>query len=566
MIDFKEEIAKQISKVTEIEINEIKGYIEVPKDTKNGDFAFPCFNLAKTLRKAPPIIANELKEKLEFDSNLIESVAVIGGYLNFFVNKNSLIKGVLEKVSEDEKIKIGEGKTVLIDYSAPNIAKPFHIGHLRTTVIGGALYNVYQKLGYKVVGINYLGDYGTQFGKLIEGYKRWGSEYDLSENPIDKLAEIYKRINDLAEEDEATLEACRENFKLLENGDEYCVKLWNEFKDLSLKEFQAIYDLLGSKFDSWDGEAAMANKTDEVIDILDKTGKLVESEGARVIDLSDKGISTPCIVCKSNGSTIYATRDLAAILYRSRTYDFDKCLYVTSYEQNLHFKQIFEVAKLLGIDEKYTKGLEHVSYGMVRLPSGKMSTRKGNFVKIKDLLNDTIEEAQKIIEAKNPDLEDKEEVAKRVGVGAVIFNNLVTSRVKDEIFDINTMLNFQGETGPYIQYTYVRTNSILQKAGAVPNINDVDVKVLSDEYSQNVIKLLGNFQDILVQVTNKEEPSILAKYLIDLAKAFSGFYNENKIIGEEKSIQDARVFLTYCVGKTLKEGTSLLGMQMPDKM
>ena len=566
MIDFKEEIAKQISKVTEIEINEIKGYIEVPKDTKNGDFAFPCFNLAKTLRKAPPIIANELKEKLEFDSNLIESVAVIGGYLNFFVNKNSLIKGVLEKVSEDEKIKIGEGKTVLIDYSAPNIAKPFHIGHLRTTVIGGALYNVYQKLGYKVVGINYLGDYGTQFGKLIEGYKRWGSEYDLSENPIDKLAEIYKRINDLAEEDEATLEACRENFKLLENGDEYCVKLWNEFKDLSLKEFQAIYDLLGSKFDSWDGEAAMANKTDEVIDILDKTGKLVESEGARVIDLSDKGISTPCIVCKSNGSTIYATRDLAAILYRSRTYDFDKCLYVTSYEQNLYFKHIFEVAKLLGIDEKYFNGLEHVSYGMVRLPSGKMSTRKGNFVKIKDLLNDTIEEAQKIIEAKNPDLEDKEEVAKRVGVGAVIFNNLVTSRVKDEIFDINTMLNFQGETGPYIQYTYVRTNSILQKAGAVPNINDVDVKTLSDEYSQNVIKLLGNFQDILVQVTNKEEPSILAKYLIDLSKAFSAFYNENKIIGEEKTIQDARVFLTYCVGKTLKDGASLLGMQMPDKM
>ena len=566
MIDFKEEIAKQISKVTEIETNEIKGYIEVPKDTKNGDFAFPCFNLAKTLRKASPIIANELKEKLEFDSNLIESVAVIGGYLNFFVNKNSLIKGVLEKVSEDEKIKIGEGKTVLIDYSAPNIAKPFHIGHLRTTVIGGALYNVYQKLGYKVVGINYLGDYGTQFGKLIEGYKRWGSEYDLSENPIDKLAEIYKRINDLAEEDEATLEACRENFKLLENGDEYCVKLWNEFKDLSLKEFQAIYDLLGSKFDSWDGEAAMANKTDEVIDILDKTGKLVESEGARVIDLSDKGISTPCIVCKSNGSTIYATRDLAAILYRARTYDFDKCLYVTSYEQNLHFKQIFEVAKLLGIDEKYLNGLEHVSYGMVRLPSGRMSTRKGNFVKIKDLLNDTIQEAQKIIEAKNPDLEDKEEVAKRVGVGAVIFNNLVTSRVKDEIFDINTMLNFQGETGPYIQYTYVRTNSILQKAGAVPNINDVDVKTLSDEYSQNVIKLLGNFQDILVQVTNKEEPSILAKYLIDLSKAFSAFYNENKIIGEEKTIQDARVFLTYCVGKILKEGANLLGMQMPDKM
>ena len=566
MIDFKEEIAKMICSITENEKDEIKGYIEVPKDTKNGDFAFPCFSLAKTLKKAPQIIANELKEKIEYDSNVIEKVEVIGGYLNFFVNKNILIKEELEKISKDEKIKIGEGKTVLIDYSAPNIAKPFHIGHLKTTVIGGALYNVYQKLGYKVVGINYLGDYGTQFGKLIEGYKRWGTEYDLSENPIDKLAEIYKRINDLAEEDEATLEACRENFKLLENGDEYCVKLWNEFKDLSLQEFQKIYDLLGSKFDSWDGEAAMATKTDEVIDILNKTGKLVESEGARVIDLSDKGISTPCIVCKSNGSTIYATRDLAAILYRSRTYDYDKSLYVTSYEQNLHFKQIFEVAKLLGIDEKYTKGLEHVSYGMVMLPTGKMSTRKGNFVKIKDLLNETIEEAKRIIEAKNPDLDDKEEVAKRVGVGAVIFNNLATSRVKDEIFDINTMLNFQGETGPYIQYTYVRTNSILQKAGNTPNIKDVDVKVLNDEYSQNVIKILGNFESILVQVTNKEEPAILAKYLIDLAKAFSSFYNENKIVCEEKSVQDARVFLTYCVGKTLKDGAELLGMQMPDKM
>lgn len=566
MIDFKEEIAKTICSITKNEKEDIKGYIEVPKDTKNGDFAFPCFSLAKTLKKAPQIIANELKEKIVYDSNVIEKVEVIGAYLNFFVNKNILIKEVLEKISKDEKIKIGEGKTVLIDYSAPNIAKPFHIGHLRTTVIGGALYNVYQKLGYKVVGINYLGDYGTQFGKLIEGYKRWGAEYDLSENPIDKLAEIYKRINDLAEEDEATLEACRENFKLLENGDEYCVKLWNEFKDLSLQEFQTIYDLLGSKFDSWDGEAAMATKTDEVIDILNKTGKLVESEGARVIDLSDKGISTPCIVCKSNGSTIYATRDLAAILYRSRTYDYDKSLYVTSYEQNLHFKQIFEVAKLLGIDEKYTKGLEHVSYGMVMLPTGKMSTRKGNFVKIKDLLNETIEEAKRIIEAKNPDLEDKEEVAKRVGVGAVIFNNLATSRVKDEIFDINTMLNFQGETGPYIQYTYVRTNSILQKAGNTPNIKDVDVKALNDEYSQNVIKILGNFESILIQVTNKEEPAILAKYLIDLAKAFSSFYNENKIICEEKSVQDARVFLTYCVGKTLKDGAELLGMQMPDKM
>lgn len=569
MINFKQEIAKQIAKAININEEEILGFIEVPKDTKNGDFAFPCFNLAKTLRKAPPMIANELKEKLEFDTEIVEKIEVVGGYLNFYINQNSLAKEILEKVStENIKCTIGEGKKVVIDYSAPNIAKPFHIGHLKTTVIGGALYNIYKYLGYKVIGINYLGDYGTQFGKLIEGYKKWGSEYDLTDTPIEKLADIYKRINELAEDDEEVLNACRENFRLLENGDEYCTELWNEFKDLSIKEFQKIYDLLGSNFDSWDGEASMAKaeRIDEVIELLEKTGKLVESEGAQIIDLTEQGINTPCIIRKSDGSTIYATRDLAAILYRARTYDYDKSLYVTSYEQNLHFKQVFEVAKLLGLDEKYTKGLEHVPYGMVRLPSGKMSTRKGNFVKIKDLLNDTITEATKIIEEKNPDLEDKEEVAKRVGVGAVIFNNLSTSRVRDEIFDINEMLNFQGETGPYVQYTYVRTKSVLRKVESIPHFADVKVEKLNDEFSKNVIKLLYSFEDVLVQVTDKEEPSILARYLIDLSKAFSSFYNENKIICDDKQTQDARLYLTYCVSKILNTGANLLGIQMPEKM
>ena len=571
MIDYKQEISKQISKATNINEKEIYGYIEVPKDTKNGDFAFPCFSLAKSLRKAPPIIANELKEQLTFDSSIIENVEVIGGYLNFFVNQNNLTKNVLQKVANQEKFgeaKIGEGKTVVIDYSAPNIAKPFHIGHLKTTVIGGSLYKIYKRLGYNVIGLNYLGDYGTQFGKLIEGYKKWASEYDLTQNPIDKLAEIYKRINDLAEEDEEVLKKCRENFKLLENGDEYCTKLWNEFKDLSLQEFQKIYDLLGSHFDYWDGEAAMAKKEriDEVVSLLEKTGKLIESQGAQIIDLSEQGINAPCIIRKSDGTTIYATRDLAAILYRARTFNYDKSLYVTSYEQNLHFKQVFEVAKLLGLDEKYTNGLEHVSYGMVRLPTGKMSTRKGNFVKIKDLLNDTIEEAKKIIEEKNPDLEDKDEVAKRVGVGAVIFNNLATNRVKDEIFDINEMLNFQGETGPYIQYTYVRTKSVLRKVQEIPTFDEINVEKLNDEYSQSIVKLLYSFEDVLVQATVKEEPSILAKYLIDLAKAFSVFYNENKIINEDKTTQDARLFLTAMVSKALKDGAELLGMEMPEKM
>lgn len=569
MTDFKGLISDEIANVVEIEKKELLTYIEVPKDVANGDYAFPCFRLAKALKKAPQIIANEIKEKIKLDEKYFSKVEVAGGYLNFYINKNLQITNVLTKIENEQeygKSELGKGKNIVIDYSAPNIAKPFHIGHLKTTVIGGALYNIYKYLGYNVIGINHLGDYGTQFGKLIEGYKRWGSEYDLTENAIDKLAEIYKRIDGLCKEDEEVLNKCRENFKLLEQKDEYCTKIWNEFKDLSIKEFQRIYDLLGSKFDSWNGEAFYADKTDEVIDILDKTGKLVESEGAKIIDLTESGIDTPCIICKSNGSTIYATRDLAAILYRARTYDYDKCIYVTSYEQNLHFKQIFEVAKLLGLDEKYVKGLEHVSYGMVRLPTGKMSTRAGNFVKIEDLLNNTINKAKEIILEKNPNIEDREEVAKKVGIGAVIFNNLSTSRMKDEIFDINEMLNFQGETGPYIQYTYVRTKSVLEKVGTIPKANDINVENLTDEYSLKLINIIYNFEDTLKQVIEKSEPSILSRYLIDLAKAYSAFYNENKIICDDKSCQDARVYLTYAVGKVLKQGAKLLGIEMPDKM
>lgn len=573
MIDFKQTIAQTISKATDINEKEIKSYIEVPKDIKNGDYAFPCFRLAKLLKKAPPVIAEELKTKIEsenkIDKNQITKIDIAGGYLNFFANKNAITKQVVEEIAQNKeygKSKIGEGKTVLIDYSSPNIAKPFHIGHLKTTVIGGALYNIYKYLGYNVVGINHLGDYGTQFGKLIEGYKMWGSKYDLSTDAIDKLADIYKRINNLCKEDENILNQCRENFRLLEQGDEYCTKIWNEFKELSIKEFKRIYDLLGSKFDSWKGEAFYADKTEEVRVILKNNGKLQESEGAQIVDLKEDGIDTPCIIYKSDGSTIYATRDLAAVLYRARTYDYDKSLYVTSYEQNLHFKQVFTVAKYLGLDEKYIKGLEHVPYGFVRLTTGKMSTREGNFIKVEDLLNNTIEEARKIIEQKNPDLENKEEVAKKVGIGAVIFNDLSTNRIKDEVFDINAMLNFQGETGPYAQYTYVRTKSVIEKAGGVPKIENVDVDLLNDEYSQKIINLIYSFEDILKQVADKNEPCFLSRYLIELSKAYSSFYNENKIIGEDKKLQDARVFLTYATGKVLKKGAELLGIQMPDKM
>ena len=569
MLDFKEEIAQALQKATGLEKEELKSYIEIPKDASMGDYAFPCFKLAKTLKKAPPAIAEEIKGKLQVNESIITKVEIVGGYINFYANNNTFINEVLKEYDSKKEqygnSNMGEEKNIVIEYSSPNIAKPFHIGHLRSTVIGGALYKIYKFLGYNTIGINHLGDYGTQFGKIIEGYKRWGEEYKVEEEPIDELTKIYIRINKLCEEDEEVLNLCRNNFKKLEEGDEYCTKIWQKFRDLSLKEFKRIYDMLNINFDSWNGEAFYFDKMDEVIEKLQKTGKLVESEGAKIIDLTEQNMA-PCIIEKSNGSTTYATRDLAAILYRARTYDFDKDIYVVAYEQNLHFKQVFEVAKLLGLDEKYVNGLEHVPFGMVRLKTGKMSTREGTLIKLEDLLNEAISRALKVVEEKNPDLENKEEVAKKVGLGAVIFNDLSNSRIKDEVFDWDTMLNFQGETGPYVQYIYVRTKSVLEKAGYVPEYKEINTKNLADEASCNVIKTIANFADTLKQVVEKNEPSILARYLIELSQSFSSFYNNNKIIGEEKEVQDARLYLTYVVGNILKTGANLLGIEMPDRM
>ena len=568
MLDFKEKISEEISKITKIDKNELYEYIEMPSDNKMGDYAFPCFRLAKTMKKSPQIIANELKDGISL-GNEFEKVEVINGYINFFVNNKKLVENVLEEVEEKREnygsSEIGEGKNIVIDYSSPNIAKPFHIGHLRTTILGNSLYKMYKFLNYNCVGINHLGDWGTQFAKLIEGYKRWGTEYDIESNPIEELTKIYIRINDLCKEDESVLEQCRDNFKKLEDGDEYCVKIWQKLRELRLKEFQRIYDLLDIQFDSWNGEAFYTDKMQEVKDILEKNNKLVESEGARVVDLSKEDMP-PCIIEKSNGSTTYATRDLAAILYRARTYNFDKALYVTSYEQILHFKQVFETAKYLDLDEKYTNGLVHVPYGMVMLKTGKMSTRDGNVVKIEDLLKEAIAKVKIIIENKNPELENKEDIATKVGIGAVIFNDLYNSRIKDEIFDWDIMLNFNGETGPYMQYIYVRTKSVLEKAGYIPKLKDVNLDKLLDEDSVKVIKLLYQFNDKIMQAIEKYEPYIVARYLIEVAKTYSSFYNNNKIICDDKEVQDARIYLTYATGIVLKTGAALLGIKMPDKM
>ena len=567
-MDFKTYIAEAISNVTNIDKEEIKTYIEIPKVEQNGDYAFPCFRLAKELKQSPINIANNIKDNIIVDKNIIAKIDVVNGFLNFYIAKSCLAKETIMKFDSQKedygKSEIGKGKTVIVEYSSPNIAKPFHIGHLKTTIIGNSLYKLYKFLGFKTIGINHLGDYGTQFAKLIEGYKRWGEEYDFSTDAIDKLADIYKRINALCEEDENVLEECRATFKKLEDGDKYCTDLWNKFKDLSIEEFNKIYDLLGIKFDSIKGEAFYSDKMQEVIDLLEKSGKLIESQGAKVVDLENQGINTPCIIQKANGSSIYATRDLAAILYRARTYDFDKCLYVVGEEQSLHFKQVFAVAKYLGLDEKYTSGLEHVSYGMIRLPEGKMSSRKGNFVKVKDLIDEAISKSKEII--KDRDIENKDLIAKQVGVGAVIFEDLAESRTKNQVFDLKEALNFNGETGPYIQYMTVRTKSVLEKAGYLPIADELNFEKITDDSSIKLLKLIDNFGNILLDAMQKNEPSIISRYLIDVSETFSTFYNNNKILCDDKEAQDARLYITYMTKVVLTNGLGLLGIEVPEKM
>ena len=563
MIDIK----KTLSSLIEKEINiDVYNYIKEIDDSSKGDYALPCFALSKELHKSPIDIANELASSIKDET--IEKIESVNGYLNFFLSKEYLTKLVLTEYNnnKDNYGKEEHKETVLVEYSSPNIAKPFHIGHMRTTLIGHALYNIYKYLGYNTIGINHLGDYGTQFGKLIEGYKLWGSEYDLSTDPIDKLVEIYVRINELCSKDEEVLDKCREDFKLLEEGDEYCTSLWQKFKDLSLEEFNKTYDRLGIKFDSLKGEASYVESIPEVISLLEKNNKLEVSEGATIVNLEEDGIETPCIVKKSDGSSIYASRDLAAILYRARTYDFNRCIYVTGYEQDLHFKQVFTVAKYLDLDKKYVEGLEHVSYGLYSLKEGKMSTRKGNFIKLDDVLDASINKAKEIILEKNPELDDIDEVANKVGIGAVVFSDLYNSRIKDEIFDIDEMLKFNGETSPYIQYMYVRIKSILRKNDKEVLLKDVNYDKLQDSLSYELIKLIYNFNNILNDVVNKNEPYFLSRYLIKLATTYSEYYNTYKILSDDIEERNSRIYLISVVADILKLGCNLLGIEMPEKM
>lgn len=563
-MDYKEILSQKIANASGVSQEDIKEFIEIPPNKEMGDYAFPCFKLAKELKKAPQIIANELKEKIDLDN--LDKVEVAGGYLNFYINKQSLVKDTLTNINSKGTnygiSDIGNGKTVVIDYSSPNIAKPFHIGHLRSTVIGGALYKIYKFLGYNVVGINHLGDWGMGVSKTIAGYEMWHDEYDFSENAIDSILKIYVRFNKLEKEDPTITDKARNAFQRLEAGDEEVTKLWKWIIEVSLASYNKIYELIGCEFDSYNGEAFYNDKMDRVVKILEDKNLLVDSEGARVVEMPEG--TPPCIIITSAGTTIYATRDLAALLYRIENYDFDKALYVVGGEQALHFKQVFTTLGKMGY-EKYADSCVHIPFGLILDEDGeKMGSRKGNAITLEEIFNEAIEKSLSIINEKNPDLEDKEEVAKKVGVGAIIFNDLANNRIKDEIFDWKQILNFAGETGPYMQYTYVRTQSILRNAGEISK--DIDYSKLLDDEAIDVIKALKEFPTVIENAGAKNEPSLISRYLIDLAQSFSRFYNEHHIMCEDKATQNARLALTSAVGMVIKNGLGLLGIETPEKM
>lgn len=566
-MDFKIEIAKRLAAAANIPMEDAAAAIEIPAKKEMGDFAYPCFRLAKIFRKAPPMIASELVEKLE-KPDFIAKIEVVGAYINFFVDQGVYAKQVLSTVLEQKenygRSEIGAGKTIVIDYSSPNIAKPFHVGHLRSTVIGNALYQIHRALGYHCVGVNHLGDWGTQFGKLIVAYKNWGSAEAVERDGIQELMRIYVKFHDEAEahperglDDEARLW-----FVKMQEGDAEALKLWKWFYDISIKEFERVYEMLGVKFDAYTGESFYNDKMDAVVEELREKHLLKESEGAMIVDLEDKNMP-PCLIIRKDGGTLYATRDITAALYRKKTYNFDKCLYLTALDQNLHFAQWFEVIHKMGYD--WYKDLIHVPFGLVSLDSGKLSTRHGHVVLMEDLLNQACAETKRIIEEKNPDLENKDAVSKQVGIGAVIFNDLFNTRIKDVVFSWERMLNFDGETGPYVQYTHARSCSILKRAGDF-SLESVDFTVLSDEASLDVCKLLESFPDKIRDAAEKCEPYIVTRHLVAIAQAFNKFYHDNPILSSEAEVKKARLAVVVAVEIVLKEGLALLGISAPEQM
>ena len=563
-MDYKNYIANKIH-VEGVSAEEIAGYISATPSQDMGDYALPCFRFAKILKKPPVLIAEELKNSFATD-DVITKAEAVNGYLNFTVNRGGFcdrtLKTILEKGGTYGASEEGAGKTVCIDYSSINIAKPFHIGHLMTTVIGSALYKIFNFLGYNAVGINHLGDYGTQFGKLIYAYKHWGDKEDVEKGKLKELTRLYVKYHEYAETHPEADDEARAYFKAIENKSPEETELFNWFKSLTLAETEKIYDLLNVKFDSYAGESFYNDKMQPVIDELNEKGLLKESEGAKVVDLSAYDMP-PCIILRSDGASLYATRDLAAAFYRKQTYDFYKCLYIVAYQQDLHFKQIFKVLELLG--KPWYKDMVHVSYGMVSLEDGSMSTRKGKVVWLKDVIDKCVEKCYNVIDEKNPDLAGKEQIAKDVGVGAVIFGALSNNKIKDVVFSYDRVLNFDGETGPYVQYTAARCFGVLAKAAV--SYDDFTLPETLESCEYELIAQLSAFPAAVKSAAEKYEPSIVTRYAIDLAKIFNKFYIECKILtAENENTVKFRLAVCKATRTVLENALSLLGIAAPERM
>jgi len=564
MIDYKNSVAELISEKVQLEKEKIYEVIEIPPEMEMGDYAFPCFILAKTFKKNPALIAKELSENINLSNNF-EKVVNNGPYLNFYLNRTEFNKDVLTETYKNDnygKKDIGKDRNVIVEFSSPNIAKPFHIGHIRTTVIGNAINNIYDFMGFNTIAINHLGDYGTQFGMLISAYKKWGNRETIEKNPIKELLKLYIRFNKEAEEKPELNDEAREWFKKLEQGDEEAKSLWQWFKDVSLKEFNRVYEMLNIKFDSYAGESFYSDKMERVINELEEKNLLKSSEGAEIVDLEEYDMPSP-LIKKSDGSTLYITRDIAASIYRKETYDFYKNIYVVASQQNLHFQQWIKIVELMGYD--WAKDCVHVPFGMVSLEEGTLSTRKGRVVFLEDVLTKAVEKTKEIIEERNPDLENKDEVAKKVGVGAVVFQELYNNRIKDYTFSWNKTLSFEGETGPYVQYTYARTCSIINKAKI--DIDDkVDYTLLKEDIEFEITKALYDFSNVIEDAMVKYEPFYITRYIVDLAQKYNRFYNKCPILKEEEELKKARLLITLGVNKVIKTGLNLLGIETPEKM
>ena len=567
----KTEIASYVN-VAGVSREEIASLLMLPPDTSMGDYALPCFRFAKALKKAPALIAEELKKDILSRPNPFAAVEAVNGYLNFKFDRaaeaGKVLSEVLKRGADYGSSDEGAGKTVCIDYSSINIAKPFHIGHLSSTVIGAALYRMYLKLGYKPVGINHLGDWGTQFGKLIVAYKRWGDEEKLKKGGVMYLTEIYVRFHAEAEEDPALEDEARAWFKRIEDGDKEALGLYDLFKSLTLEEVGKVYKRLGIEFDSYNGEAFYNDKMAPVIEKLEALNLITVSDGAKIVDLKEWGMS-PCLLVKADGATLYATRDLAAAFYRKRTYDFYKSLYVVAYQQNLHFKQLFKVIELMG--EEWYRDLVHVPFGMVSLEDGTMSTRKGKVVWLKDVLDKAVEKAALVIREKNENLVNAEAVSEMVGVGSVVFFALSNNRIKDITFSYDKVLNFDGETAPYVQYTNARAVSLLKKAGDLGEmfkepLTETELKGLEGKEGEELVSLLSRFGQTVSEALEKYEPSVVTRYAIELAKAFNRYYLTTRILNGEPSVRRARIALVYAVHTVLEEALRLIGVKAPEEM